>query len=331
MKRKIIGLTFSALLFLLSFPADAQQPKKVQRIGLLSSGSPSSTKEGVEAFRQRLHELGYVEGQNIVIEYRYAEGVPDRFPNLAAELVKLKVDIIVVSGTPATQAAKNATKTIPIVMYNVTDPVGTGLIASLPHPGGNITGLSNLYQDLGGKQLELLKEAVPKISRVTVLWDPANAAHVRWLGELKIVAGALRVTLQPIGVHGPDDLEPAFAAIKTESANSLIVLANALTSNYRTRIVDFAIKSRLPAMYPISSFTEAGGLMSYGENPPDSRRRAAVYVDKILKGANPAELPVEQPTKFELVINLKTAKQIGLTIPANVLLRADRVIKDAPR
>ena len=322
----LLALGFlSTMLLALGIPAEAQQPK-VPRIGFLSSGYLSSTKDA-EAFQQGLRELGYIEKQNIIVEYRYAEGVAERLPNLAAELVKLKVNVIVAIGTPAAQAAQSATKTIPIVIAGVSDPVGTGLVASLPHPGGNVTGLSNLYQDLGGKQLELLKEAFPKISRVAILWDPANAGHVRWLGELKIVAGALRVTLQPIGVHSPDDLEPAFAAIKTESANSLIVLANPLTSNYRTRIVDFAIKSRLPAMYPISSFTEAGGLMSYGENPPDSRRRAAVYVDKILKGANPAELPVEQPTKFEFVINLKAAKQIGLTIPQTVLYRADKVIK----
>ena len=327
MKRKIIGLTFSALLFLLSFPADAQQPKKVQRIGLLSSGSPSSTKEGVEAFRQRLHELGYVEGQNIVIEYRYAEGVPDRFPNLAAELVKLKVDIIIVGGTPATQAAKNATKTIPIVMSSVADPVGTGLIASLAHPGGNVTGLSNLYEDLGGKQLELLKEAFPKISRMAVLWDPVNVGNVLMLKDLKVVAGTLRITLQPLEVHVPDDLESAFAAITREGASALSVLMNSVTGTYRSRIVDFAAKSRLPAIYGESRWVDAGGLMSYGPDYIDIWRRTATYVDKILKGAKPAELPVQQPTKFEFVINLKAAKQIGLTIPPDVLARADRVIR----
>ena len=314
-----------ALLIAFCFSAEAQQTKKVPRIGFLSSGSPSLNIDA-EAFRQGLRELGYIEKQNIIVEYRYAEGVTERLPDLAAELVKLNVDVIVATGTPATQAAKNATKTIPIVM-TVSDPVGTGLVASLPHPGGNVTGLSNLYQDLGGKQLELLKEAVPKISRVAVLWDPANAAHVLWLGELKIAAGALRVTLQPVEVHGPDDFEPAFAAIKREGASAFIVLAYALASDHRPRIVDFAIKSRLPAMYPTSIFTEAGGLMSYGENPLASRRRAATYVDKILKGAKPGDLPVEQPTKFELAINLKTAKAIGLTIPSSVLLRADKVIK----
>jgi putative tryptophan/tyrosine transport system substrate-binding protein len=253
--------------------------------------------------------------------------VADRFPNLATELVQIKVDVIVVIGTLPAQAAKNATNTIPIVMTYVTDPVGTGLVASLAHPGGNVTGLSNLYQDLGGKQLELLKEAFPKISRVAVLWDPANASNALWLEELKGAAGALRITLQPREAHGPDDLEPAFAAIKRERASALIVLLNALVSNYRIRIANFAAKSRLPAMYPNRIFTNDGGLMSYGANPLDSARRAAVYVDKILKGAKPAELPIEQPKKFEFVINLKTAKQMGLTIPGSVLYRVDSVIK----
>jgi len=325
-KTALASILFAGALLAVAVTAEAQQPKKISRIGFLSSGYLSSSRDR-EAFRQGLRELGYIEKQNIVVDDRYAEGVTERLPNLAAELVKLKVDVIVAIGTPAAQAAKGATKTIPIVMTGVSDPVGTGLVTSLPHPGGNVTGLSNLYQDLGGKQLELLKEAFPKISRVAVLWDPANAGHARWLGELKIAAGALRVTLQSIEVHGPDDLEPAFATIRTEGATAFVVLANALTSNYRTRIVDFAIKSRLPAMYPMSIFPEAGGLMSYGENAADSRRRAAVYVDKILKGVKPGDLPVEQPTKFEFVINLKAAKQIGMTIPANVLLRADKVIK----
>src|SRR5262245_13052284 len=327
MKKIIVCIALGAMLLALCMPAEAQQPKKVPRIGLLSSGSPSSTKEGVEAFRQRLHELGYIEGQNIVIEYRYAEGVADRFPNLGARLGKLKVDIIVVSGTPATQAAKNATKTIPIVMASVADPVGTGLIASLAHPGGNVTGLSNLYEELGGKQLELLKEAFPKISRVAVLWDPANTGNVLLLRELKVAAGALRITLQPLEVHVPDDLEPAFAAIKREGASAFSVLANSLTNTYRTRIVDFAAKSRLPAIYGESRWVDTGGLMSYGPDYTDLWYRAAIYVDKILKGATPAELPVERPMKFDLVINLKAAKQIGLTIPPNVLARADRVIR----
>jgi len=264
------------LLFALSFPADAQQPKKVPRIGFLVSGSLSSTREigNVEAFRQGLHELGYVEGQNIAIEYRYAEGVEERLPNLAAELVQLKVDVIFTSGTTATQAAENATKTIPIVMTSVTDPVGTGLVASLAHPGGNVTGLSNLTE-LSGKQLELLKEAFPKVTRVAVLWDPANAANARLLGEMKVAAGGLRITLQPLEVRGPDDFARAFSAIKKEHASALIVLRNVITYAYGTRIVDFAAKSRLPAMYPDKEFGGAGGLMSYGVNVADLWGRAA--------------------------------------------------------
>src|SRR5215831_12248317 len=306
--------------------AEAQQPTKIPRIGYLTAATEGQSVR-IEAFWQGLRELGYVEGKNIVIEYRYAEGVADRFPNLAAELVKLKADIIVVSGTPATQAAKNATKTIPILMSSVADPVGTGLIASLAHPGGNVTGLSNLYEDLGGKQLELLKEAFPKISRMAVLWDPVNVGNVLLLKNLKVAAGTLRITLQPLEVHVPDDLESAFAAITREGASALSVLMNSVTGTYRSRIVDFAAKSRLPAIYGESRWVDAGGLMSYGPDYIDIWRRTATYVDKILKGAKPAELPVQQPTKFEFVINLKAAKQIGLTIPPNVLARADRVIK----
>jgi len=324
---KFIWSVLGAMLLAFGFPAEAQQQKKVYRIGYLSSTDPAADSLRAEAFRQGLRELSYVEGQNIVIEYRYAEGVADRFPNLAAELVQLKVDVIVVIGTLPAQAAKYATETIPIVMTYVTDPVGTGLVASLAHPGGNVTGLSNLFQDVGGKQLELLKEAFPKISRVAVLWDPANASNALWLGELKVAAAALRITLQPREAHDPDDLEPAFAAIKRDGANAFVVLLNALVSNYRARIANFAAKSRLPAMYPHSGFTNDGGLMSFGPNPLDSARRAAVYVDKILKGAKPAELPIEQPKKLEFIINLKTAKQMGLVIPGSVLYRVDRVIE----
>ena len=264
---KFIWSVLGAMLLAFGFPAEAQQPKKVYRIGYLSSTDSAADSLRAEAFRQGLRELSYVEGQNIVVEYRYAEGVADRFPNLAAELVQLKVDVIVVIGTLPAQAAKYATETIPIVMTYVTDPVGTGLVASLAHPGGNVTGLSNLFQDVGGKQLELLKEAFPKISRVAVLWDPANASNALWLGELKVAAAALRITLQPREAHDPDDLEPAFAAIKRDGANAFVVLLNALVSNYRARIANFAAKSRLPAMYPHSGFTNDGGLMSFGPNP----------------------------------------------------------------
>jgi putative ABC transport system substrate-binding protein len=312
------------ILALISF-SEAQQPKKAPRIGYLDTGSRSSAV--VEAFQQGLRDLGYIEGQNITIEYRSTEGMAERLPNLAAELVQLKVDIIVVGGSPSTQAAKNATKTIPIVMTSATDPVGIGLITSLAHPGGNVTGLSNVGSDLGGKQLELLKEAFPKVSRVAVLWDSAAPGNVLWLGEMKVTAEALRITLQPVDVHGPDDFERASSAIRKEHASALSALRNAVTNNYRPRIVDFAAKSRLPAMYPDREFVEVGGLMSYGPNFADLYRRAATYVDKILKGTKPADLPVEQPMKFEFIINLKAAKQIGLTLPPNVLARADKVIR----
>jgi len=327
-KAAVLSILVGLAVLTVAVVAGAQQPKKVTRIGLLVSGSPSSTREigNVEAFRQGLREIGYVEGQNIAIEYRYADGVDDQLPNLAAELVQRKVDVIFTSGTVATQAAKNATTTIPIVMTSVTDPVGTGLVTSLAHPGGNVTGLSNL-SELSGKQLELLKEAFPKVTRVAVLWDPANAANARLLGEMKVAAGGLRITLQPLEIRGPDDFKPAFSAIKKEHASGLIVLRNVITYAYGPRIVDLAAKSRLPAMYPDRVLVDTGGLMSYGPNFLDMFRRAATYVDKILKGVKPADLPVEQPTKFEFVVNLKTAKQIGLTIPPNVLARADRVIR----
>jgi putative tryptophan/tyrosine transport system substrate-binding protein len=315
------------LLFALCLPAEAQQAKKIPRLGWLATGSPSATPANREAFHRGLRDLGYVEGQNITIEYRFADGLDERLPNLATELVQLKVDLIVATGTSGVQAAKNATKTIPIVMGNVTEPVGTGLVASLAHPGGNVTGLSNLGSDLGGKQLELLKEAFPKVSRVAVLWDPANAGNALWLEEMKVAAGALRITLQPLEVRRPDDFKLAFSAIKRERAGAFSVLRNGLFNIYRPQIFDFAAKSRLPAMYPQSDYVDAGGLMSYGTNVDDMYRRAATCVDKILKGAKPADLPVEQPMKFEFIVNLKTAKQIGLTIPPNVLARADKVIK----
>ena len=316
------------ILLLTGFPAQAQQPKKVPRIGYLVDSSPSSTREvgQVEAFRQGLRELGYVEGQNIAIEYRYAEGVEERLPNLAADLVQLSVDVIFVTGTTGTQAAKRATKTIPIVMTSVTDPVGTGLVASLAHPGGNVTGLSN-FSELGGKQLELLKEAFPRVARVAVIWDPANAANARLLAEMKVTADGLRTVLQFLEVRSSDDFDLAFSAIKKGDARALIVLRNVITYTHPKRIVDFAVKSKLPAMYPDRVLVDAGGLMSYGPNFLDMIHRAATYVDKILKGAKPADLPVEQPTKFEFIINMKAAKQIGLTIPPNVLARADKIIK----
>ena len=328
MTRDLIAfLVVSAALVFVQF-AEAQQPKKVPRIGYLVSVSLSSTREvgQVEAFRQGLRELGYVEGQNILIQYRYAEGVEERLPNLAAELVQLNVDVIFVNGTTGTQAAKRATKTIPIVMTSVTDPLGTGLVASLAHPGGNVTGLSN-FSELGGKQLELLKEAFPRVTRIAVIWDPANAANARLLAEMKVTADGLRTVLQSLEVRSSDDFDRVFSAIKKEHARALIVLRNVITYTHPKRIVDFAVKSNLPAMYPDRVLVDAGGLMSYGPDFLDMIHRAATYVDKILKGAKPADLPVEQPTKFEFVINLKAAKQIGLTIPPKVLARADKIIR----
>ena len=307
------SLSLCAALFALCSSAAAQQAGKIPRIGYLSRSRSSAD---VEAFRQGLRDLGYIEGQTITIEY---------FSTVAA-VMQRKVDVIVASGSPSTQAATNATKAIPIVMTNVNDPVELGLVASLAHPGGNVTGLSNVGSDLGGKQLELLKEAFPTVSRVAVLWDSANPGNALLLGEMKVAAERLRVTLQPVELHSPDDFEHAFSAIKKE-ASALSALRNAVTNTYRSRIVDFAAKSGLPAIYPEREFVEIGGLMSYGPNFADLFRRAATFVDKILKGAKPADLPVEQPTKFELVINLKAAKQIDLMIPPNVLARADKVIK----
>ena len=310
--------------------AQAQQPKKVPRIGFLAGGSRSGDSLLIETFWQRMKELGYIEGKNIAAEYRFAEGALERLPEFAAELARLNVDVIVAPGSGVV-AAKNATQTIPIVI-TYGDPVGSGLVASLARPGGNVTGLSAFVSELGGKQLELLKEAFPRVSRVAVLWwnrtNPSGIGQdALLLGEMKIAAGVLRVTLQPMELRSLDDFEPGFSAIKGERANALIVLRNPLTTTHRTRIVNFAGKSRLPAMYGDREFVDAGGLMSYGVNIADLWGRAAVYVDKILRGAKPGDLPVEQPTKFEFLINLKTAKQIGLTIPQSVLYRADKVIK----
>ena len=316
-----------AFLSTLCISAEGQELKIPPRIGFLTGPSLSSIKSRVEGFRQGLRDLKYVEGQNISIEWRSAEGVDERLPNLAAELVQLKVDVIFTQGTPATKAAMEATKKIPIVMTNVRDPIGAGLIPGLAHPGGNVTGLTNILSDLGGKQLELLKEVSPKISRVAALWDPFNAGNVTWLEQMKAAATALRITVQPLKVHARNDFEPALAAIKSEHADALNVQGNAVTNTYRIEIVNFAIKNRLPSMYGGGGSAEIGGLMSYGPDAVELYRRGATYVDKILKGAKPGDLPVEQPTKFELVINLKTAKQIGLTIPQSVLFRADRVIR----
>jgi len=331
MKVSFIRLALGALLLAVSFPADAQQPKKVPRIGYLSPFDPVRESTRSEAIRLALSERGYIEGQNIATEYRYAEGKVDRAPEVAAELVRLKVDIIVVAGgEPWIRAAMNATKTIPIVMTGGgSDPVEASLVQSLARPGGNVTGLTNLGRELGGKRLELFKEAVPKVVRVAVLYDPAlSGTEIDVKEVLPVAARALGLTLQPWDVRAANGLEKVFAALSKQRPDGLYVPSSGpLIFTNPKRIADFALKSRFPSMYLSRDFVNAGGLMSYGADQADGYRRVAPYVDRILKGAKPADLPVEQPTKFELVINLKTAKQIGLTIPPNVLARADKVIK----
>jgi len=311
----------------LSTLAQAQQSKKVSRILYLTGSSLSANQFRIEAFRQGLRELGYIEGKNIVIEYRSSEGKLDRTPALAAELVRLKVDVIVSAGPQITSAAKEATVTIPIVMTLDTDPVGSGFVASLARPGGNITGLSTLAPEISGKQLELLKETVPKLSRVAVFGTSTIAGNARALRETELAAGAFGVQLQYRDVLSPKDIETAFRAASKERADAVLVLTSPVLNSHRRQLANLAANNRLPAIYAREEYVEDGGLMSYGVSATDLDRRAATYVDKILKGTKPADLPVEQPTKFEFIINLKTAKQIGLTIPPTVLARADRVIK----
>src|SRR5215813_13464734 len=334
MSKKVVSPAICALLLALWSSAQAQQPKKVARLGYLSNADAATDSARAGGIRLALRELGYIEGQNIAFEYRYAEGKVDRAPELAAELVRLKVDIIVIaSGDQWIRAAKNATRTISIVMMGQgTDPVRAGHVESLARPGGNVTGITNFSRELGGKRLELLKEAVPKLSRVAVLYDPANPSSLHEVKELLPAdARALKLTIQPWEIRAVDDFEKVFTALNKQRPDGLYPLtAGPVMRPNRKRIVDFALKSRLPAVYG-GEYVEAGGLMSYGADYADSYRRVAIYVDKILKGAKPADLPVEQPTKFELVINLKTAKQIGLIIPQSMLYRADKVIKDAPR
>jgi putative ABC transport system substrate-binding protein len=304
---------------------EAQQTKKIPRIGYLSSQSPNFQIPRLKGFQQGIRELGYVEGQNIAIEYRYAEGKMDRLSDLAAELVRLDVDVIVAHGTFTVQRAQQATTKIPIVMTNAGDPVATGLVASLARPGGNVTGLVSTSPELTGKRLELFKEALPNVSRVALLWNPTNRLTVLQVKEIQAAAPSLGLQIQSLEVRDANDFETAFSEIKKKRAGALLGLSDALANVHASRIADFARKNRLPVMLPDS--VETGGLMSYGVNIPDLFRRAAYYVDKILKGTKPADIPVEQPTKFELVINLKTAKQIGLTIPPNVLARANRIIR----
>jgi putative ABC transport system substrate-binding protein len=309
--------------------AEAQQLKKVPRLGYVRVvGDPSTPGPNVESFRRGLRDLGYVEGENIGIEFRYAEGNRERIPSLVAELVQLKVDVLVSGDDPTIRVAKQTTKTIPIVMVINQDPVATGLVDSLARPGGNITGISRLTRELSGKRLELLTEVVPGIARVGILWDSSSEGPKISFKEYQAAARALKIQLQSLEVRGPDpDLDGAFQSAVKGRASALITIGNSLLNRHRKQIANYAIKHRLPSTYESSLWIEPGGLISYSSNDAESYRRAATYVDKILKGAKPADLPVEQPTKFELVINLKTAKQIGLTIPPNVLARADKVIR----
>jgi putative ABC transport system substrate-binding protein len=324
MKRKIMVLTLSAMLFALCISVEAQQPTKVPRIGRLTASAESAR---TEAFRQGLRDLGYVEGKNIVIEHRSAEGKLDRLPALAGELVRLRVDIIVTDGSRSTRSAKEATTTIPIVMAQDPDPVGNGFVASLARPGGNITGLSTLAPELSGKRLELLKEVVPRLSRVAVFGTstfPSNAQNLR---ETELAAGAFGVKLQYLDVLDPKNIEAAFRAASKGRADGVLVLNGSVAISHPKQLANLAIKNRLPAIYYRADYVEDGGLMSYATSVTDLSRRAATFVDKILTGAKPADLPVEQPKKFEFIVNLKAAKQIGLTIPPNVLARADKVIR----
>ena len=327
MKAKSLFWLLATVLLATAPLAEAQQPARIPRIGILILPSASVYSARVEAFRQRLRELGYVEGKNILIEYRYAEGKLERLPDLAAELGRLKVDVIVTTGS-AILPAKKASATIPIVFANAPDPVGTGLVSSLARPGGNITGLSTMASDLDGKRLELLKEAFPKVVRVAFLWQLRGDTRGNLpLTEIEAAAKALGVKLLSLEVRSLDDFESAFARAKRDGAQALITTATGLIGTQRRQVLEFAVKNRLPAMYPTSEFVDAGGLMSYAPNITDQWRRAADFVDKILKGTKPAEIPVEQPMKFEFIVNLNAAKQIGVTIPPNVLVRADKVIR----
>jgi len=326
MKKKNLLFALATLALLSIHPANAQQAKKVPRIGFLIASTASSQEPRLEAFKQGLRALGYVEGKNIAIEVRSGEGKSELLPGAAAELVRLKVDVIVSGGVTSTRVAKEATATIPIVMTQDADPVGAGFVASLARPGGNITGLSNMGADLRGKHLELLKEIIPKLSRVGVVIVPEQLGG-RLMKELEIAAKALALQLRTLEVRSAEDIEPAFHAANKGRAQAILAGATSVLLSRRAQVAELAVKYRLPVMYARQEFVEAGGLMLYAANTTDLSRRAAIYVDKILKGAKPADLPVEQPMKFEFIINLKAAKQIGLTIPPNVLVRADKVIK----
>ncbi len=321
------AILICATLFAVCSTASAQQQRKIPHVGYLTISSLSSNVARNEAFRQGMRELGYVEGKNIVIEWRSGDGKVERQSELAAEVVRLKVNVIVTSGPTMTRAAKQATATIPIVMAFDPDPVGNGFIAGLARPGGNITGLSALSPELSGKQLELLKEIVPRLSRVAVLGTSAEPGNAQTLREIELAAGAFGVKLQYLEIADPRDIEPAFQAANKERAGAMLVLQTPVFNPKRKQIAELALKNRLPAIYPQSQWVDDGGLMSYGVSFAALYHRAATYVDKILKGAKPADLPVEQPTKFEFIVNLKAAKQIGFTIPPNVLARADKVIR----
>jgi putative tryptophan/tyrosine transport system substrate-binding protein len=331
MRKNVIHLTIltlSAMLFAHCVPAQAQQPTKIPRIGYLTAVALSDYSTRIEAFRQGLREHGYLEGKNIVIEWRSSEGQRERTAALAAELVRLKVDLIVSGGLGATRAAKAATSTIPIVMTRDSDPVGNGFVASLAHPGGNITGLSNLASDLVGKRLELLKEIVPKLFRLAVFGTSTNADDARELREIENTAGALGVKVHYLDILTSKDIDTAFRAAAKARVDAVVMnISGPIALGNRKEIAELAVKNRLPAIYSLREYVEAGGLMNYGADLNDSDRRAAIYVDKILKGAKPGDLPVEQPKKFEFIINLKAAKQINLSIPPNVLVRADKVIR----
>src|SRR5215475_2040602 len=327
MRKTVISFAFCVMLLALCASAEAQQPKKVPRIGVLGASPLSTNRARIEELRQGLHQLGYVEGKNIVIEWRFAEGKTVRVADLAAELLGLKVDLIVAFGPTSTRAAKEATNSIPIVMAQVNDPVGAGFVASLARPGGNITGFSVMAPDLSGKQLELLKEIVPKLSHVAVFGTSVEPGNAQSVQESELAARALNIQLHYIDVLDPKEIETAYQNAAKQRSQAVLVLQSPVFSSRRQLLVELAIKNRLPVIYPQSDYMDAGGLMFYGPSMPDSFRRTAIYVDKILKGAKPADLPVEQPTKFEFVINLKAAKQIGLTIPESVLFRADKVIK----
>ena len=323
MRKKFFGLALSTMLLALSFPVEAQQPGKIPRIGFLGAASASGYAPQLEAFRRGLRDLGYVEGKNIILEYRWAEGRYDRLPDLAAELVRLKPNLLLTHGTAGTRAAKQATATIPIVMAVSGDAVATGLVASLAHPGGNLTGSSFFNPELAAKRLELVKEVVPGLARVAVLMNPGNLVNEVSLEAMERTARPLGLKLQQVNVEGPEEFDTAFSTIVKGRAGALSVFDDAMLIAQARRV---ATRTRLPTI-GFSELAEAGGLMSYGVNFPDLWRRAATYVDKILKGAKPTDLPVEQPTKFEFIINLKTAKQIGLTIPQTMLYRADKVIR----